>query len=197
METVLKSIYSITFFITHVYYTYTDCEYLDRFNLGSGAAIVHADKPLTLSDWHTIKIQRNRKEATMVVDGESTYKVVAEGRRQGLDLKDPLYIGGLANTLSYSKINEQLEVTTGFVGCISRLVLGEKQVDLIGDQTESVGITSCETCAENPCYNGGVCQETATKNGYTCLCRTGFGGKHCDYVGQSCYPGTNANRFIN
>ncbi|XP_019884797.1 basement membrane-specific heparan sulfate proteoglycan core protein isoform X13 [Camponotus floridanus] len=157
-----------------------------KFNLGSGAAVVRADKPITLSEWHTIKIQRNRKEATMLVDGESSYKVVAVGRRQGLDLKEPLYIGGLP---SYNEISKQFEVSTGFVGCISRLVLGEKQVDLIGDQTDSVGITSCETCAENPCNNGGVCQEAAMKNGYTCLCRAGFSGKHCDYVGQSCYPG--------
>ncbi|XP_024875337.1 basement membrane-specific heparan sulfate proteoglycan core protein-like isoform X2 [Temnothorax curvispinosus] len=157
-----------------------------KFNLGSGPAIIRADKPVTLSEWHTIKIQRNRKEGTMLVDGEGPYKVLALGRRQGLDLKEPLYIGGVP---SYSRINKQAEASTGFVGCISRLVLGEKQVDLIGDQTDSVGITTCETCAENPCNNGGVCQEAATKNGYTCLCRAGFSGKHCDNVGQSCYSG--------
>jgi hypothetical protein len=140
-----------------------------------------------LSEWHTIKIQRNRKEGTMLVDGEGPYKVVAVGRRQGLDLKEPLYVGGVP---SYSKINDQAEATTGFVGCISRLVIGEKQVDLIGDQTDSVGITNCEICAENPCNNGGVCQEASTKNGYTCLCGAGYSGKHCDYIGQSCYPGT-------
>ncbi|XP_018343829.1 PREDICTED: basement membrane-specific heparan sulfate proteoglycan core protein isoform X5 [Trachymyrmex septentrionalis] len=157
-----------------------------KFNLGSGPAVIRADKPVTLSEWHTIKIQRNRKEGTMLVDGEGPYKMVALGRRQGLDLKEPLYIGGVP---SYSRINVQAEANTGFVGCISRLVLGEKQVDLIGDQTDSVGITTCETCAENPCNNGGVCQEAATKNGYTCLCRAGFSGKHCDNIGQSCYPG--------
>ncbi|XP_071582302.1 basement membrane-specific heparan sulfate proteoglycan core protein isoform X3 [Temnothorax nylanderi] len=157
-----------------------------KFNLGSGPAVIRADKPVTLSEWHTIKIQRNRKEGTMLVDGEGPYKVLALGRRQGLDLKEPLYIGGVP---SYSRINKQAEASTGFVGCISRLVLGEKQVDLIGDQTDSVGITTCETCAENPCNNGGVCQEAATKNGYTCLCRAGFSGKHCDNVGQSCYSG--------
>ncbi|XP_018057777.1 PREDICTED: basement membrane-specific heparan sulfate proteoglycan core protein isoform X9 [Atta colombica] len=157
-----------------------------KFNLGSGPAVIRADKPVTLSEWHTIKIQRNRKEGTMLVDGEGPYKMVALGRRQGLDLKEPLYIGGVP---SYSRINMQAEANTGFVGCISRLVLGEKQVDLIGDQTDSVGITTCETCAENPCNNGGVCQEAATKNGYTCLCRASFSGKHCDNIGQSCYPG--------
>ncbi|XP_011864494.1 PREDICTED: basement membrane-specific heparan sulfate proteoglycan core protein isoform X13 [Vollenhovia emeryi] len=157
-----------------------------KFDLGSGIAVISANNSVILSEWNTIKIQRNRKEGTMLVNGKGPYKVLASGRRQGLDLKEPLYIGGVP---SGGTINPQAGANTGFVGCISRLVLGEKQVDLIGDQTESAGITTCETCAENPCNNGGVCQEAATKNGYTCLCRDGFSGKHCDNVGQSCYPG--------
>ncbi|XP_076397846.1 terribly reduced optic lobes isoform X10 [Megachile rotundata] len=156
------------------------------FDLGSGAVIIRAVKPVTLSEWHTIKLQRNRKEGTMLVDGEGPYKGVAAGRKQGLDLKSLLFIGGVPRD---NIVNKYAEVTTGFVGCISRLVIKDKEVDLIGEQTDSVGITNCETCAENPCNNGGVCQEAATKNGYTCLCRAGYSGKHCDYVGQSCYPG--------
>ncbi|XP_076237238.1 basement membrane-specific heparan sulfate proteoglycan core protein-like isoform X3 [Calliopsis andreniformis] len=156
------------------------------FDLGSGPAIIRADRPISLSEWHTIKIQRNRKEGTMLVDGEGPYKGITAGRRQGLDLKDLLFIGGVS---SYNTINKHAEVTSGFVGCISKLVIGEKEIDLIGDQTDSLGITNCETCAENPCNNGGVCQEAATKNGYICLCRAGYSGKHCDHVGQSCFPG--------
>ncbi|XP_043797108.1 basement membrane-specific heparan sulfate proteoglycan core protein-like isoform X11 [Apis laboriosa] len=156
------------------------------FNLGSGPAIIRADKSVTLGEWHTIKLQRNRKEGTMLVDGEGPYKGVAVGKKQGLDLKALLFIGGVP---SDNIITQYAEINSGFVGCISRLVIGEKEIDLIGDQTDSVGITNCETCAENPCNNGGVCQEAATKNGYLCLCRAGYSGKHCDYVGQSCYPG--------
>lgn len=157
------------------------------FDLGSGPVTIRADKPVTMSEWHTIKLQRNRKEGSMLVDGEGAYKGVAFGRKQGLDLKELLYVGGVP---SYVVITEHASVTTGFVGCISRLVIGEKDVDLNGNQAESFGITNCETCAENPCSNGGVCQETSTKNGYTCMCRAGYSGKHCDNVGgQSCYPG--------
>lgn len=122
----------------------------------------------------------------MLVDGEGPYKVVALGRRQGLDLKEPLYIGGVPKD---NIINKQVETSTGFIGCISRLVLGDTQIDLILNRTDSIGITNCETCSDMPCNNGGVCQEAATKNGYTCLCRAGYSGKHCDFVGQSCYPG--------
>ncbi|XP_034185288.1 terribly reduced optic lobes isoform X2 [Osmia lignaria lignaria] len=156
------------------------------FDLGSGPTIIRAEKSVTLSEWHTIKLQRNRKEGTMLVDGEGPFKGVAAGRKQGLDLKALLFVGGVP---SDNTVNKYAEITSGFVGCISRLVIGEKEIDLIDDQTNSVGITNCETCAENPCNNAGVCQEAATKNGYTCLCRAGYSGKHCDYVGQSCYPG--------
>ena len=122
----------------------------------------------------------------MLVDGTEEYKVVNPGRKQGLDLKEPLYIGGVPD---YNSINKNADISVGFVGCISRLVLGEKEIDLIGDQTDSVGVTTCETCADNPCNNGGVCQEAPTNTGYKCLCPTGYSGKHCDSTGQPCYPG--------
>ncbi|XP_060829423.1 basement membrane-specific heparan sulfate proteoglycan core protein-like isoform X3 [Bombus pascuorum] len=156
------------------------------FDLGSGPTMIRAEKPVTLGEWHTIKLQRHRKEGTMLVDGEGPYKGIADGRKQGLDMKSLLFVGGVPSS---TIITKYAEINSGFVGCISRLVIGEKEIDLIGDQTDSFGITNCETCAENPCNNGGVCQEAATKNGYICLCRADYSGKHCDYVGQPCYPG--------
>ncbi|XP_015437459.1 PREDICTED: basement membrane-specific heparan sulfate proteoglycan core protein [Dufourea novaeangliae] len=156
------------------------------FDLGSGPALIRADKPVALSEWHTIKLQRNRKEGTMLVDEQDLYSGVAGGRKQGLDLKELMFVGGVP---AYNTINKHAEITSGFVGCVSRLVIGDKEVDLNGNLTDSIGITNCETCAENPCNNGGVCQEAAAKSGYTCLCRAGYSGKHCDYIGLSCYPG--------
>ncbi|KAI4497448.1 hypothetical protein M0802_007459 [Mischocyttarus mexicanus] len=157
-----------------------------RFDFGSGSAVISGDAPLTLGQWHTIKLQRVRREVTMLVDGQGSYKKASSGRKQGLDLKGPLYVGGVPN----HSIDVKEDITNiGFIGCISRLVISEKEIDLIGDQTGSIGITNCETCVENPCNNGGVCQEAATKNGYMCLCRAGFTGKHCDFLGQTCYPG--------
>ncbi|XP_076378249.1 terribly reduced optic lobes isoform X5 [Megalopta genalis] len=156
------------------------------FDLGSGQITIRADRPVTMSEWHTIKLQRNRKEGTMLVDGEGPYKGVADGRKQGLDIKTSLFVGGVPNNVALTK---HATVTTGFVGCISRLVISERDVDLNDNQARGIGITNCETCAENPCNNGGVCQEAGTKIGYTCMCRAGYSGKHCDHVGQSCYPG--------
>ncbi|XP_034945971.1 basement membrane-specific heparan sulfate proteoglycan core protein isoform X4 [Chelonus insularis] len=158
-----------------------------RYDLGSGPATIRSDKTISLGVWHTIKLQRNRKECIMVVDGEGPYKSASTGRKQGLDVKEPLYVGGVPESVVLSDRTGTIRV--GLVGCISRMIVGEKTLDLIGDQTDSVGVTTCETCAENPCHNSGVCQEAPTKHGYMCLCRAGYSGKLCDKVGQSCYPG--------
>ncbi|XP_057332116.1 basement membrane-specific heparan sulfate proteoglycan core protein isoform X8 [Microplitis mediator] len=158
-----------------------------RFDLGSGTTIIRSNKSLSLGDWHTIKVHRNRKDSLLLVDGEGPYKAAASGRKQGLDLKEPLYIGGVPDSII---INERVGTNhVGFVGCISRVVVNEKPLDIIGDEIDSVGVSTCDTCTENPCHNFGVCQEAPTKHGYICLCRTGYNGQHCDNVGQSCYPG--------
>lgn len=122
----------------------------------------------------------------MIVDKEEHYTNVTRGRRTGLDLVQPLYVGGVPN---YNQINRHADVNTGFIGCISRLVIGEKKFDLMGNQTESVGIESCKTCSESLCNNGGVCQEAPEKEGYICLCRERYGGKNCDTIGEFCGPG--------
>jgi hypothetical protein len=84
---------------------------------------------------------------------------------QGLDLVEPLYLGGLP---SYYEVSADLGFTRGFVGCISRLGLG--RTDITRTRERRVGVTGCETCAQNPCTNGGLCQESSSPTGYVCLC---------------------------
>ncbi len=78
---------------------------------------------------------------------------------------DPLYLGGLP---SYYEVSADLGFTRGFVGCISRLGLG--RTDITRTRERRVGVTGCETCAQNPCTNGGLCQESSSPTGYVCLC---------------------------
>ncbi|RZF41996.1 hypothetical protein LSTR_LSTR014481 [Laodelphax striatellus] len=80
-------------------------------------------------------------------------------------------------------------VCTGYGGCISRLVIGKKEVDIIKETLTKEGVTDCETCAVNPCENNGVCQEAQTKQGYKCICPRGFRGENCSYIGDPCYQG--------
>lgn len=123
----------------------------------------------------------------MFVDGQGPYSEVASGRFSTLDLMEPLYIGGVPD---YGIIRQQVGgASSGFVGCISKVVISNVPLDLTADHLTSTGVTNCETCAENPCVNNGVCQEAATDKGYTCLCPAGYSGKLCDTIGQACYAG--------
>lgn len=157
-----------------------------RFSCGSGPAVIRGDQRLELGQWHTIKVSRSRREGKMFVDGQGPYAGQSGGKNQGLDLIEQFYVGGVPN---FNAISPHAGSQHGFVGCISRLVIGRLTHDLMRDSTSKTGITTCETCTENPCHNQGVCQEAQAKEGYTCLCPAGFSGPTCDKVGEACYPG--------
>lgn len=122
----------------------------------------------------------------MTVVGHAPVHSNAPGRFQGLDLVEPLYVGGVRD---FGAINRQAGYDHGFVGCISRLVIGSTAHELIRDATTKLGVTTCETCAVNPCHHNGVCQEDFTSTGYKCICMTGFSGLHCERTGELCYQG--------
>ena len=160
-----------------------------RFDVGAGPAIIKADKAIEMGKWHTVKLSRNKKDGTMLVnDGHESGPFTGSvgGRFLGLDLLEPLYLGGVPNFRSIHKLSG---FNRGFVGCIGRLVVGTSPSELVRDATNSRGITTCETCALNPCEHGGVCQEAYTEQGYSCICPSGFSGLNCDQIGETCYPG--------
>lgn len=77
-------------------------------------------------------------------------------------------------------------------GCISRLVINGRNVDLRKEALQSVNLVSCENCAENnPCLNNGVCQEVPSMTGFTCICIPGYSGERCHLTKDVCYAGTD------
>lgn len=67
--------------------------------------------------------------------------------------------------------------------------IGHTHLDILNEAIMKEGITTCETCTENPCHNQGVCQEALSKEGYTCICSVGFSGPTCSKQGgESCTP---------
>ncbi|CAL4124571.1 unnamed protein product, partial [Meganyctiphanes norvegica] len=165
------------------------------FNVGSGPTFVMSKEPLELNKWHTVKLSRNRKDGTMVVNGGRPITEHSEGRFQGLDLIEDLYVGGVED---YSRIQRQTGFVDGFRGCISRIVIGNAIVELLREAKQKVGVTSCNSCADKPCENNGVCQEFYSTYGFKCICPTGFSGDQCENTGLGCYPGIcGTGRCIN
>lgn len=159
-----------------------------RFDFGNQPIVLRAHKPISLGNWHTIKINRIRKEGFMVVDDQAPVVIPPHVRFQGLDLIENLYIGGVSKyeDIAASAAAKQ----SGFVGCISRLIIRDREMELNRDAIYVEGVTSCEPCADEPCQNNGICLEAHTDNGYTCVCQEGFTGKNCMIEGDGCRPHT-------
>jgi hypothetical protein len=158
-----------------------------RFNFGNQHAVITAEEPINLSQWHTVKVSRIRTNGFMIVDDQHPVAFPENMRFHGLNLEENLYLGGVPNMDNIASTATKFK--EGFVGCISRLALNERDIELNKEAIATEGITSCEPCADEPCQNDGVCLETQTESGYTCVCQAGYTGKHCQVEGYQCTAG--------
>jgi len=116
-----------------------------RYDVGTGSAILISPKPVTLGEWHTVRISREKRNGTLTIlnnkgNNESIVRgSVPDGRLLGLDLRGPLYLGSvpteraadnlMRNDTLLSIVRQQTGLRNGFVGCISRLVTSGKVVN--------------------------------------------------------------------
>jgi hypothetical protein len=165
-----------------------------RFNLGSGTAILTGSKPLDLDKWHTIKIERNRRNGTMIINRNQVIHGMIGGKFQGLDLLTPLYIGGHPNIKNLPIDN--IGVNKGFKGCISQLKTGPQVLEVSPNRIKAIGVKGCSTCSGGPdlCDNAGICQEANVPQGHRCICQPGFSGLRCQIEGVACFEGACGGR---
>ena len=124
----------------------------------------------------------------MIVNDLHNYTLISRGKKDSLDLHYPLYVGGITKAI---EINENAGTSHGFIGCINRVVIDGKPIDLMNNMVASESITNCEVCEHNynACING-VCQEsTVSKDGYRCICKIGYTGSRCQEPKQFCQQG--------
>lgn len=143
-----------------------------QYQAGSGplGVDVETSYPLNNNEWHSVSVERNRKEARLVVDGATKSEVrEPPGPVRALYLTSELAIGA---TLDYQD---------GYVGCIRALLLNGVLVDLRSyANKKQYGIsTGCVgRCESSPCLNNGTCFERY--DGFTCDCRwSAFKGPIC------------------
>ena len=155
-----------------------------KFNLGSGTAALKGKKPLEIQKWHTIKIVRDRRNATMTINGKETINGRINGKFQGLDLTSPLYLGG-------HPFYRQFGYSHNFRGCISHLEINSKTIEIAPNLVKSVDTATCDICGSSStfCDNGGICQEAYNTEGYICICKQGYSGDKCEKEGFACKKG--------
>ncbi|XP_011050796.1 PREDICTED: neurexin-4 isoform X2 [Acromyrmex echinatior] len=149
---------------------------------GGGPLTVSVQTSYNLGDdkWHSVSVERNRKEARIVIDGAMKNEVrEPPGPVRALHLTSDFVVGST------------IDFKDGYVGCIRALLLNGQLQDLRSYARRGLyGITEgcVGRCESNPCLNNGTCHEAY--DGYWCDCRwTAFKGPICaDEIGVYMKP---------
>nr|XP_029478281.1 basement membrane-specific heparan sulfate proteoglycan core protein-like isoform X6 [Oncorhynchus nerka] len=156
-----------------------------RFDVGSGMATIRYPTPIKLGEFHTIELYRNQTQGSIIVDREVPVNGSSQGKFQGLDLNEELYVGGYPN---YTLLAKTAGLKTGFVGCIRKLVIQGDEIIFKDLQRSSTGVSNCPVCTDRPCQNGGMCQDSEASL-YKCSCPRGFTGSNCQHHSSlHCHP---------
>ncbi|XP_014117185.1 PREDICTED: basement membrane-specific heparan sulfate proteoglycan core protein isoform X3 [Pseudopodoces humilis] len=155
-----------------------------RFDAGSGMATIRHPTALRLGEYHTVRLLRNLTWGSLGLHGHPTVNGTSQGRFQGLDLNEELYLGGYPDISAVAKTG----LSRGFMGCVRQLRIQGEEVAFGDMDLQAHGVTNCPTCQDQPCQNGGVCQDDESGT-YVCRCPHGFTGSNCEYSqALHCHP---------
>ncbi|XP_067423107.1 basement membrane-specific heparan sulfate proteoglycan core protein isoform X3 [Emydura macquarii macquarii] len=156
-----------------------------RFDAGSGMATIRHPAPIRLGEFHTVRLYRNLTQGSLVLDSHPPVNGTSQGKFQGLDLNEELYLGGYPNYAAITKTG----LSSGFVGCVRQLLIQGEEVIFKDLDLRAHGVSSCPTCRDQPCQNGGICRDSES-SGYVCHCPQEFTGSNCeDSQALHCHPG--------
>ncbi|KAI8120669.1 Basement membrane-specific heparan sulfate proteoglycan core protein [Lucilia cuprina] len=158
-----------------------------RFDFDGKSMVIIAEQPVELNEWHTVRVNRFRRDGYMQVDDQHPVAFPTLSPSSSLDLVDDLYLGGVPSWDILPR--DAVDQPVGFIGCISRLTLQGSIIELMKEAKVKDGITACQPCRDSPCNNGGICLESQTEMAYTCICQQGWTGRNCAIKGTQCTPG--------
>ncbi|XP_066149601.1 fat-like cadherin-related tumor suppressor homolog isoform X2 [Euwallacea fornicatus] len=171
-----------------------------RFELGSGEGIVRvSDIYVADGNWHEIKLERDRNNAKITIDGIYVAQGSAPGVSDILNLQsDEMYLG--AEVHQHPSILGYEDVQKGFTGCMDDIRISRVSVPLHKSGENSVAVLkrfanvefSCDAdililpgpCGSQPCLNGGTCRDL--KAGFECECHNRYSGSLCEVDTDPC-----------
>lgn len=155
-----------------------------RFDAGSGMATIRHPTPLALGQFHTVTLLRSLTQGSLIVGNLAPVNGTSQGKFQGLDLNEELYLGGYPDYGAIPKAG----LSSGFVGCVRELRIQGEEIVFHDLNLTTHGISHCPTCQDRPCQNGGQCHDSESSS-YTCVCPAGFTGSRCEHSqALHCHP---------
>ena len=155
-------------------------------------ATLLTDSPVNDGAWHTVRIRRQFRNTTLVIDRREAKWVEVKSKRRDMTVFSGLFVGGLppelraaALKLTLASVRER-EPLKGWVRDVRvnsslALPVDSGEVKLDDEPPSSGGGSPCEGGEEGEggvCLNGGVC--SVVDDQAVCDCsRTGFRGKDC------------------
>ncbi|XP_061594639.1 contactin-associated protein-like 4 [Cololabis saira] len=165
-------------------------EIVFSFDVGNGPLEVRVKTGLPMNDnrWHSVRAERNVKEASLRVDGfpTATQEAPADGLIH-LQLNSQLFIGGTASR------------QRGFLGCIRSLQLNGVTLDLEERAKITPGVRP--GCPGHCSSYGGLCQNQGhcmeKNNGFSCDCsQSAFTGAFCHEEVSAAFKSTTSITYI-
>ncbi|XP_076059320.1 slit guidance ligand isoform X2 [Oratosquilla oratoria] len=90
-------------------------------------------------DWHSVELLTHKQNFTMRVDRGAARSIVNNGEKEFLKTDSPMYIGGLTKEVSQAAMKQwHLRDTTSFHGCMERVYINGRMVDLGSGQQHKV-----------------------------------------------------------
>jgi len=121
------------------------------FNSGSGQLILKGSRNILDGNWHTIRVEREGRSGTLVVDEVVEANGETPPGTDAVDTKAPFYVGGLPSDLVPLASRLMPNTRAEFGGCLRDFKLNDRKFDA---PSRSIGTVPCGQSDETGIFFG-------------------------------------------
>ncbi|XP_054924474.1 laminin subunit alpha isoform X2 [Dermacentor andersoni] len=98
------------------------------FNCGTGPGLLTTSEVYNLGEWHSLEFSRRGQMGVLYMDNTTAAQGSSQGTTSSINVKSPIYLGGLPRNVSSQVKNNLRGVTGSFPGCIRKLEVQDRQM---------------------------------------------------------------------